>query len=116
MTTPQSTPEYLARADAADAIQIARTEPGPVTFITGNNFMPPLRAFGHAEHVWQNDDTQFGTDWETYFETFETALADANVYLDCPDYDNALYVVDLARFQPAEDPDGDFLDGEWEPI
>lgn len=108
--------------DAADAIEIARVEPGPVTFITGNSHMPPLRAFGHAEDVWQAVFEHDATDqqweaWETYAETFERTLEDASVYLACPDYDNALYVVDLARWQYRDEADdAETLTDEWEPV
>ena len=105
--------DALARVDAREAIDIARSSGAdPVAFITGNSHMPPLRAFGNAELAWRADDT--GDVWEAYSETFDRTLSDADVYVGCPDYDNAVYVVDLARFESADDDDtGDTLSSEW---
>ncbi len=104
----------LATTDAAEAIEYARgSGPDAVVFITGNSYMPPLRDFGSAETVWQLDDD--GDGWELYFETFESTLDHANVMLDSPEHDNALYVVDLSRFTYRDDAeDSDTLSGEWE--
>lgn len=109
--------ESLAVQDSALAISIARDNPGPITWITDNSYMPPLRAFGHAENVWREDYEQgFEGAWEAYVDTFEGALDIARVYLGCPDYDNALYVVDLTRWQWADNDNADDLNDEWEAI
>lgn len=110
----------MAVTDASQAIDYARQgDSDPIVWITGNSYMPPLRAFGQAETVWQMDDHDM---WEVYFKTFVAELDKANVYLGCPDYDNALYVVDLDRWQYRWQyvNDGDewakTLQEEWEPI
>lgn len=108
----------LARDDARDAIVIARESNEPIAWITGNSYMPPLRAFGHAEYVYRADDdvdTQ-GELWEVYVEEFEITLANNDVYCACPDYDNALYVVDLRRWEYIENENGDMLSDDWQLI
>lgn len=106
----------LAEADAANAIEIARSSTEPVEFITGNSHMPPLRAFGNAERVWASDSNDGGDLFTLYDEVFEKALEAANVYLGCPDYDNSLYVVDMNRWEHADNADdSETLSGEWTP-
>lgn len=112
--------------DVASAIELVRSEPGPIVWLTGNNFMPPLRAWGQAEKVWQADenDEMFGgtfyTDrwsiWEQYSDEFEQRLMSADIYLDQPDYDNALYAVDLTRWAYVGDSDMETLEDEWHAI
>lgn len=113
--------EQIAKEDAAEAIAIARASDEAVVFITGNSMMPPLRAFGRAEHVWKHDYTECGMDkpsgsreclWVLYTETFEAELHAANVYMDCPEYDNAIFVVDMERFEYVESDDAE----EWRRI
>lgn len=86
----------------------------PITFITGNSHMPPLRAFGVSEEVWDLNDARL---WEAYVEGLDERLQELQVEMACPEYDNALYVVDLARFEHVdeEDQDGDDLQSEWRP-
>lgn len=104
----------LATEDAAKAIDAARSNPGPIVWITGNSYMPPLRDFGQAETVWQVDDDPDA--WSFYVETFERLLDEASVYLGCPDYDNALYVVDQLRWEYIDEPDDvETLTDEWAP-
>jgi hypothetical protein len=102
--------EQWGREDAEDAIDAARFSSEPITFITSNAYMPPLRDFGRAEEVWQTDDWDA---WEAYCWGFEDALDKAEVLLDSPEYDNALYVVDLRRWEWMEDPEGTDLAADW---
>lgn len=108
-----------ATTDARSAIEAARTSDEPVVFITGNSHMPPLRAYANAEDFWLADaecpDVPYGP-WQAYVESFEATLTEANVMLDAPDYDNSLYVVDLARFEYDEEFEGDDLNDPWRPI
>lgn len=103
---------------ADDIIAAARESAEPVVFVTGNAYMPPHRSFPEAEALWQSDDT--GAAFELFIEALEARLELANVYLGCPDYDNALYAVDLARWQHIDDDpelaDAEDLNDEWEPI
>lgn len=116
------TAEVAAKADALDAIGAAHgaLPEEPVTFITGNNYMPPLRAYGRAEDFWAASDgctlEDLPTPWEVYVEVFEEELQKNDVALECPEYDNALYVVDLRRFEYIEDAEGDSLNDEWKVI
>lgn len=113
--------EESARKDAATAIEIARTGSPleAVHFITGNSYMPPLRAFGRAEDFWQasHECEVFAySPWEAYCETFQQALEDAKIYLGCLDYDNALYVVDTAVWEISEaglEGSAENLSDEW---
>jgi Zn-dependent M32 family carboxypeptidase len=108
--------ESIAQEIAADMIEVARAAPiaEPVQFVTGNSFMPPLRSYNAAEAIWQADTT--GEHFERLTEELESILDAAKVLLDCPEYDNALYVVDLARFEYVEDNDSDSLQDDWAPI
>jgi hypothetical protein len=89
----------------------------PLVFITGNAYMPPLRAFDVSDLIWALEDPGC---WESYSEGVDRGLAEANVLMDTPEYDNALYVVDLARFEHIGDddpiPEDDSLSAEWRPI
>lgn len=96
-----------AKEDASTAIVLARhpATTTPIIWLTSNRFMPPLRAFGKAEEVWQaGDDVEgmndyYDSAWMVYVEVFEEELSQADVYLGCPEYDNALYVVDMQRWR-----------------
>lgn len=104
-----------AASQIADEIaQMARNSGDcPIVWVTGNHYMPPLRSFEAAEAIWQADET--GEDFAGLVESVERALDKADVLLDCPDYDNALYAVDLRRFEYVES-DGDNLADDWRPI
>jgi hypothetical protein len=105
----------MAEEDAETVIGYARDGgSNPIVWITGNSYMPPLRDVGQAETVWQADDT--GELWEAYAETFEHALETAEVYLGAPEWDNALYVVDLQRFEYVESETGADLQDDWTAI
>lgn len=117
--------EIAAAEDAAEAILIARQSSEPVAFITGNSHMPPLRAFGSAERFWHADEdlVELHMDepsiFQCYSDRFETCLDLAAVYLDCPEHDNALYVVDLQRFQPVDpehSPESESMQDDWRPV
>lgn len=108
----------LALEDAVDAIILARESAEPITWLTGNAYMPPLRAWGSAEVVWQATDLHEdpeGDYWTVYVETFEATVTEGDVYLDSPEYDNSLYVVDLRRWEYVESPQGEFLGDDWVP-
>lgn len=114
-----------AKIDALIAIKFARESDEPVVFITSNNYMPPLRAFGRAEDFWQASHFFVKADevydaycvWEAYCEAFDSALNEAEVYMSSPEDDNSLYVVDLNRWSLRDEADragaGD-LNDEWE--
>lgn len=101
----------------ADMITVsARTSgPDPIAWITGNAMMPPLRWLALAERVWQSDDNADGEAFAYLTELVESHLSDANVALECPDYDNALYAVDLNRFEYVESELGETLQADWRP-
>lgn len=93
---------------------IARESSEPVVFITGNSHVPSLRAYDVSEEVWNLDDAGV---WEAYSEAILERCAEMQIYIAEPEYDNALYVVDLARFQYVGDAsESDTLNGEWEPF
>jgi hypothetical protein len=86
----------------------------PIAWVTGNAYMPPLRSFSAAEKVWQDDSD--GENFAHLHELVEARLADTDVALECPDYDNALYAVDLRRFEYVDDPgDHETLQQDWQP-
>jgi hypothetical protein len=106
----------------ADSITVsARTSgPDPIAWVTGNSYMPPLRSFTLADRIWQMspDTDPEGEAWEMLTELVDSRLDDAKVTLECPDYDNALYAVDMARFEWIEQtaPEADTLQDEWRPV
>jgi hypothetical protein len=106
----------IAREISASIISDARNMAGPVVWVTGNSYMPPLRSIAAAERVWQAANNDDGELWAFLVEQVETQLSDASVALECPDYDNALYAVDLRRWRYVEDAAGDDLNDEWEAI
>lgn len=122
-TLPYALGEGMVRDMAgklADSIIVAaRTDHGPpVVWLTGNNYMPPLRSFPPAERVYQADNNRDGELFAWFAELVEARVAEANVMMECPEYDNALYAVDLSRWQHKET--GDFyetwdINDEWEP-
>lgn len=114
--------EYVAMLDytfqtaeqtAAYVIDMARTSlDEPVVFVTGNSYMPPARSFAGADLI-------YGADldlWELYWDLVQDKLSEAQVYIACPDYDNAIYAVDLRRWQWRDiDEYLENLSDEWEP-
>lgn len=104
----------IAENIAISIIEDARTVHGPVVWVTGNSYMPPFRSFDMAEHVWNAENNEDGELFEFLVELVEDRLRVAEVALECPDYDNALYAVDLKRWQWKSDT-GDDLNDDWEP-
>lgn len=77
-----------------------------VVFITGNSHVPSLRAFGISDEVWQLDYELTTVElFPAYAEAIERRLDELHVHMTEPEYDNALYVVDLDRFEPEEGED-----------
>jgi len=112
-----STIQDYARKIADSIIDSARTSgTDPIAWVTGNNYMPPLRSFSLAEEVWQDDVNDDGEAFAWLVEEVERHVRKANVALEYPDYDNALYAVDLARFEYIDDEPGETLQSEWRPI
>ena len=85
----------------------------PIVFVTGNNYMPPLRAYDGADAIWLYANAEA---WDELVETLEGILDKANVYMGIPDYDNAIYVVDMNRFESVEDDNAENLSDEWKMI
>jgi hypothetical protein len=109
--------QRIARDIADSVIDDARNSgPDPIAWVTGNSMMPPLRSFDGAEDVWQHPANEDGEAFTYLAETLESMLADADVALECPEYDNALYAVDLARFEYSEDEAGETLQDDWRAI
>ena len=53
----------------------------------------------------------------TFTRALEARLGELDIYMACPDYDNALYAVDLRRWEavePDDDSDAESLQGEWQ--
>jgi hypothetical protein len=116
----EATVRQMAHELANMLVEIARTEPGPIVWVTGNSYMPPLRSFSEAERVYQAENNRDGSLFDWFAELVEDELALRHVIMESPEYDNALYVVDVARWQYKSDEDialaGDYLGDEWEEI
>lgn len=107
----------IANDIATSIIEDARTSTGPVVWVTGNSYVPPFRSFDMAERVWNAENNDDGELFHFLVELVEILLRDADVVLECPDYDNALYAVDLKRWRYTGDDDGsdaEDLNDEWE--
>lgn len=111
MTMDDATLDKIILDDVHAAVDMVRGEIGPIVWLTGNAFMPPLRAWGRAEEVWKLDDD--GDAFIYYAEEFERMLENHNIYVTCPEYDNALYAVDMARWAWAGEDDAEELRDEW---
>lgn len=107
----------IATDIASAIIEDARTVHGPVVWLTGNSYVPAFRSFDMAERVWNAENNQDGELFAFLVELVEDLLRAADVAMESPDYDNALYAVDLKRWQYVEEPTGDDddLNDEWEP-
>jgi hypothetical protein len=104
-----------AREIADEVIEAARNSGSdPIVWVTGNNYMPPLRSFAAAEKIYQTDRT--GDVFAFLVEQLEQLLAEADVFMECPDWDNAYYAVDRRRFEYVEDSDGENLQDDWKPV
>jgi hypothetical protein len=103
-----------AKQLASEITADARNTEGPVVWVTGNSYMPPMRSFSAAEEVYQLADWGL---WELFCDTVDSELSNADVYMASPDYDNALYIVDLKRWEYTETPNpyfnADDLNSEW---
>lgn len=112
-----ATAKDYARQIADSIIETARTSgPDPIAWVTGNRYMPPLRSFALAEAVWQSDDNADGEAFQYLHELVEQYVDDAHVALVWALQDNALYAIDLDRFEYAESDDGETLQDDWQPV
>lgn len=106
----------MALETAEDITHDARAAHGPVVWITSNRYMPAMRDIPDAERVWQADNNRDGELFAYFVSVVGEKLSENNVALECPDYDNALYAVDLNRWQYRDtDEPADDLNDEWEP-
>jgi hypothetical protein len=117
----EDTVRDYARQIADSIIVAARTSgPDPIAWVTGNAMMPPLRSFTLAERIWQDDifTNRDEPAWELLTDLVESHLDIARVALECPEWDNALYAVDLTRFEHVVQtaPEADALQTEWRPV
>jgi hypothetical protein len=98
--------EQLGRLIARHEIAPVAADSGdePVVALTGNSYMPPIRALDNVEEVWQTNDMDA---FEALMDGIESELEVLNVSMSSPDFDNALYVIDLNRFEMSDDVDLD---------
>lgn len=96
------------------------TKDDAVVWLTGNRYVPAIRDLPDAERLWGLSNSvpgEFAAEtWELFIEGLESRLTELDVYLAQPEYDNALYVVDLARWEHVEDAEGDDLADDWRAI
>lgn len=114
-------PEIAAREDAARVIEAVRAsgKDSPIIWLTSNAYFPPLREIGSADKFYSGSFWNPSQAWEVYVETFNSEVERANVLVDAPEWDNALYGVDLTIWRYREDieeEDCDELGQEWERI
>ena len=105
----------VATYEIAEQVRKTPTPDDPIVWLTGNSMMPPLREYANSEQIWQVA-TDEGV-WTAYAEALEARLGELDIYMACPDYDNALYAVDLRRWEavePDDDSDAESLQGEWQ--
>lgn len=82
-----------------------------VNFITTNRYMPPLRDIQEVEAIWQVEDAedQYAA---ALMEAIHDKCAAIEIMLACPDYDNAVYAVDLREWEHTGE-ESDDLNDEW---
>lgn len=101
---------------------LAQASTEPLYWLTGNAYMPPLRDLNDAGRLWDalDADTALGADlWELFVDALERRLAELQVLMEAPEHDNALYVVDLSRWERKdanEEDVGDDMNDEWRPV
>lgn len=103
---------YLLAQEVIESVR-SRSEHESVQWMTGNSFMPPLRSLPEAERVWNEGSED---SWHAFSARFFEALEQAQIYCTSPEYDNALYCVDLRvwEYVPEEEQDEhDDLAYEW---
>lgn len=106
----------IAGRIAGSIIADARASKEPVCWVTGNRYLPPLRSFTEAERVYYAANNEDGELFAFLYEEIERHLDRAEVLLDCPEFDNALFAVDLKRWSFKEtDDSAEDLNDEWEP-
>lgn len=100
---------------AGKIISDARTLEGPVVWLTGNQYMPPARSFPEFEAVWQHELNGDGEATDVMWEEVKRLLEEAEVETFVPDWDNAIYAVDLKRWEHVDsDEDFDNVNDEWQ--
>ena len=104
----------VARKIADSIIETARLSgDDPIAWITGNSYAPPLRSFPEAETIWQSAENDDGELFEALSDAIDRILDNEHVYMTSPEYDNALYAVDLTRFTHADGDDHETLQDDW---
>jgi hypothetical protein len=115
-----------AREIAGSMIRAARDSGDePVTFVTGNSYMPALRSYRAAEEIWQAayPSGSYGYAervfyWEFLCGEVERLASEADVHIGYPEDDNSIYVVDISRFEYDEEAaeTSDTYSGDWKPV
>lgn len=118
--------EQAGRLVAREIIEpILRELPSeqPIVWLTGNSYMPPIRDIPAAERMWEltNDiDSDTGAMvWELFMQAVDHECANREIEIAAPEHDNALYVVDLRRWERKdanEEDVGDDMNDEWRPV
>lgn len=112
--------DILTSEVAAEIIDAARNSGNdPIAWVTGNAMMPPARSFSAMKEIWQEDYNRDEPVFDWVWEEIERKVAAAGVYVGCPEFDNALFAVDLNRWQFRDDDNfdgGDTLQDEWSKI
>lgn len=125
LSRPQRAPYILGAGNVRKAaheiarsiIRDARASTTPVVWVTSNRYVPPMRDFNAAEYVNDAENNSDGELFAFLVELVEDELGMAEVTLEAPEWDNALYAVDLKRWQFREDAaDAEDLNDEWEEI
>lgn len=101
----------------------AKESTEPVVWITGNSYMPPIRALDRIDEFWQRTANHghilhdmADTLWCHLVEAIEDECEKQQIHMASPEWDNALYVVDERRWEYVENTDGESLNDDWVPI
>lgn len=104
-----------SQALATRIIEGVRSEEGPVVWLMGNAYLPPARSFPEFEYFWNHPDNEDGVLAEAFWFAVTARVADADVELFTPEYDNAIYGVNLARWEYVDSDEAfDDLNDEWQ--
>jgi len=112
----------LVRDVIAPAVRGSGDE--PIVWLTSNRYYPAIRDLDKMDDIYKETSRDCGhvfqamsnNIWMALIEQINRELDQAHILMDGPEWDNALYGVDLTRFTRIDDPDqAETMSDEWVP-
>lgn len=101
---------------------VARESEHPIEWLTSNRYMPAIRDLDRMDDFYTaiEDGHVFAKMahdvWVMLVEAIESECEKQQIFMASPEWDNALYVVDLKRWELSENEDGDNMNDDWVPV